>query len=64
MYIGASNDLEAQAYAPIILSPPVVTDTVLPRSFNSSCDGIREISANLMGLKSLHRRSHVCVVKI
>jgi len=30
-YIGASNDdLVAQAYTPIILSPSFVTDTLLP----------------------------------
>jgi hypothetical protein len=46
VYIGARNDLEAQAYAPIIYD-----GHALYPSINNFYGDIREISANMMGLK-------------
>jgi len=61
VYIGASNDLVAQAYTPIILSPSSVTDTPYPTVANFY-DGSRRIKYD--GAEKASMNGNVCVDKI
>jgi len=42
VYIGASNELVAQAYTPIILSPSAVADTLLSTVSTISMTAVEE----------------------
>jgi len=60
MYYGASNDLVAQAYTPIILLPSSVTDTTLPTLSTISMTAVGESAPTWWGWKSLYERFCVC----